>query len=228
MKESTKTAFAVVFVIGIAAAFWLILLGPKRDKASELGDQVTRIQSEVSTEQARAESSLAAKASYSRDYAQLVGLGKAVPTEAATPSLLVQIQGLSTASKTDFNGISGAGGEEGTPESPVPTEGATQLAPLGATPGPAGLLKMPYTFEFEGGFFDIANFIEGLDSLVTTTDAGLEADGRLDRRRLQLARPAKGPEEAASSQLTAASTSRPTSPRPVRVSTPAAPAKNRS
>jgi Tfp pilus assembly protein PilO len=179
MKESTKTALAVVAVLGIAIAFWLVLLAPKRDEASELGDQVTRVESEVSAEQARAESSLVAKRSYSSDYAQLVGLGKAVPAEAATPSLLVQVQGLSLASKTDFNGISGAGGEESAPVEAVATEPTEDLAPIGATPGPAGLLKMPYTLEFNGEFFDIAKFIEGVDSLVSTKEGKVRADGRL-------------------------------------------------
>jgi hypothetical protein len=34
--DSAKTALSVVFVIVIAAAFWVLLLSPKKDTADEL------------------------------------------------------------------------------------------------------------------------------------------------------------------------------------------------
>ncbi len=38
---------------------------------------------------------------------------------------------------------------------------------------------MPYALEFDGGFFAIADFIEGIDSLVETRDGTVDAKGRL-------------------------------------------------
>ncbi len=38
---------------------------------------------------------------------------------------------------------------------------------------------MPYTLAFRGDFFEIADFIEGLDSLVDTTNEEALVDGRL-------------------------------------------------
>ncbi len=180
MNEQTKTALAVVAVIALAGLFWLLLLAPKRDKASELSEQITRVRNEVSTEQARAESSLAARKNFTKNYSDLIVLGKAVPADAETPSLLVQLDGVSTHAKTEFLGITGgeAGGESA--EEPASPAGDTAaLQPIGATPGPAGLLAMQYQLQFEGGFFDIANFIQGIDSLVETDEGKIEADGRL-------------------------------------------------
>lgn len=182
LSQPTKTALAVVAVIVMAAAFWLLLLSPKRDKASELSEQVTSIQNEVSSEQARSEEGLAAKKKFPKDYAELVTLGKAVPAEASTPSLLVQLDGLSNRSRTDFQGISGGAGGTGsgeTTESPGVTEDTTALPPLGATPGPAGLLEMPYQLQSVGGFFDIADFLHAIDSQVKTVDGKVVANGRL-------------------------------------------------
>ena len=51
--------------------------------------------------------------------------------------------------------------------------------PLGATIGTAGLGVMPYTLTFEGDFFQLADFIHGLDSMVTTTNSNVAVDGRL-------------------------------------------------
>ena len=43
------------------------------------------------------------------------------------------------------------------------------MLPIGATVGTAGLPVMPYEMEFEGGFFEIADFFGAVDG-----------DGRLD------------------------------------------------
>ncbi len=175
MNQSAKTALAVVVVIALAGAFWVLLLSPKREKASELSEQTATLRAEVSTEEARANSSLAAKRQFPRYYRELVLLGKAVPAEAATPSLLVQLNGVSAHAATSFESIV-AGGEGGSDSANA--EGSTE-APLGSKVGPAGLTSMAYTLEFEGGFFGIAKFIHGLDSFVKTKKGVIDAEGRL-------------------------------------------------
>ena len=61
-----------------------------------------------------------------------------------------------------------------------PTEAAASLLPLGASIGPAGLGVMPYSLTFSGDFFQIANFIGGIDSLVHTgAKSNVAVDGRL-------------------------------------------------
>jgi hypothetical protein len=59
-----------------------------------------------------------------------------------------------------------------------PTEAAASLLPLGATVGTAGLGVMPYNLDFSGDFFQVADFIKGINSLVKTGDA-VAVDGRL-------------------------------------------------
>src|SRR5262249_16390170 len=59
------------------------------------------------------------------------------------------------------------------------TEVAASLIPLGAAVGSAGLAVMPYSLTFTGSFFKIADFIDGLDSLVKTTNEKVGVDGRL-------------------------------------------------
>ena len=65
---------------------------------------------------------------------------------------------------------------------PVPaTESSAAALPIGAVVGPAGLPTLPYTLKFTGGYFDIANFIGGVDDLVQPTASGVRVtpDGRL-------------------------------------------------
>ena len=61
----------------------------------------------------------------------------------------------------------------------TPTEAAASLLPIGATVGTAGLPVMPYELTFRGDFFQVADFIAGLDSMVRTKADGIGVDGRL-------------------------------------------------
>ena len=99
MKESSKTVLAVLCVVALALVFWLALLAPKRDKAGELSERSDALSAEVATEQAKASEAVAAKEEFPSLYRQLVLLGKAVPAEAATPSLLVQLNGVGARAK---------------------------------------------------------------------------------------------------------------------------------
>ncbi len=178
MTENTKIALAVVVMIALAGAFWLLLLSPKRDEANQLSEQITGLTAEVTSARQEAATALVAKKNFAADYRQLVELGAAVPAEAATPSLLIQLNGLSDRAKTSFQSIalgSVSGGAAGAESG----EGAAEL-PLGASAGPSGFAAMPYTLDFEGGFFDITKFINSIDGLVTTSNSGkVDAHGRL-------------------------------------------------
>jgi hypothetical protein len=62
---------------------------------------------------------------------------------------------------------------------PPPTEVAASKLPLGAAIGTAGLGVMPYKLTFAGDFFNIADFIKGLDNLVKTENEKVDVTGRL-------------------------------------------------
>jgi hypothetical protein len=76
-----------------------------------------------------------------------------------------------------------AGAESGSTPAPAAapaTEATAALLPIGASIGPAGLPVMKYTLVFTGDFFHLADFVEGLDDLVTTRQDGhLGVKGRL-------------------------------------------------
>jgi Tfp pilus assembly protein PilO len=77
---------------------------------------------------------------------------------------------------------SGTGAAASTTSTPAPaTEASAALQPLGAVVGSAGLPTLPYDLGLKGSFFDIANFIGGLDGLVTPNKAAtaVSPDGRL-------------------------------------------------
>ena len=53
------------------------------------------------------------------------------------------------------------------------------MLPIGASVGPAGLPVMPYDLSFTGGFFQIADFMQSLDSMVQMKKALVDVRGRL-------------------------------------------------
>ena len=186
-KNTNLTIGAMLAIAAFATFFWVVLLSPKRDEADKLQTQVARLESSLSQHRAEAEAAEAARRSFAGDYAHLVVLGKAVPGDSETASLLVQLNKIAAKAHVDFQSLTlqSAGGQSES-SAPVPTAGtvsateaAASLMPLGASVGPAGLAVMPYELTFEGSFFRIADFIEGLDNLVKTTNADVAVDGRL-------------------------------------------------
>jgi Tfp pilus assembly protein PilO len=190
VKAEKKLVVTVVAIVVLAGAFWMLLLSPKREEASKLGKQVEQLQASLAQHEAEVSNALAAKGEFPTNYSQLVVLGKAVPADSETPSLLVQLQHISEKAGVRFEEISLAseGGEAAAPAEGAsgssealvsPTEVAASTSPLGASVGPAGLSVMPYTLTFTGDFFHVAAFIRGLDNLVKTTNSNVSVDGRL-------------------------------------------------
>jgi Tfp pilus assembly protein PilO len=205
MKPGTKSSngaiVAMLAIVALAGAFWVLALSPKREEAKKLGAQVEEAKASLAKHRAEAAQALEARRKFPVDYQQLVVLGKAVPGGDETASLLVQLNQIADRAGVKFSDFklnpgsgggaaapapatpapAASGGGAGTPASnPVsPTEAAASLLPLGATIGSAGLAVMPYSLTFEGSFFKIADFIKGLDSLVKTQNSRVAVDGRL-------------------------------------------------
>lgn len=176
-SQTTRTIVGIAVVVALAVAFWALLLAPKREEASELTGQIASLTQEVTAERARVAAGLAARREFPRDYQELVVLGKAVPGDDETASLLVELNKLGNGAETRFRAIKQAGSSESATEASAGTGGF--LLPIGAAVGAAGLPAMPYELDFGGGFFDVADFIDGVDEQVRTVNGRVVADGRL-------------------------------------------------
>lgn len=192
MKAQTKKTtnlmvVSMILVAVLAAVFWFLLLSPKREEAQKLDGRINTLEFTLSQHRSEADAAAAARRAFPTLYQRLVVLGKAVPGGDETPSLLVQLSHLASVSEVSFqsltlNGESAEGEvteEASTGAFATPTEAEASLLPLGATVGPAGLAVMPYQLTFEGNFFQIAKFIEGLDKLVKTSNQNVAVNGRL-------------------------------------------------
>jgi Tfp pilus assembly protein PilO len=206
MRSSDRAIVIGVAVVGLAVALWFGVVKPKRDEVSKLDAEIATLSQDVAAAEALATEAELAQEGYDRNYHRLVVLGKAVPGEADSSSLLIETDGLAAQAGIEFRDLTlgeGAAAESdaaaaqttadppaegqidpgGTSEPATapapPTEAAAASLPIGATVGPGGLPVMPYDLNFRGDFFDIADFLAGLDSLVKVSAEGPGVDGRL-------------------------------------------------
>jgi len=210
MKSFDRTLMVGLTALALVAVFWFVVLAPKRNEASDLKDEVDRLEAAVADQQETIAFAEQARREFPGDYRRLVTLGKAVPEDADTSSFLAQLSGISRRAKVEFRAlelvdeaVTGAApapvppAEEGgsteeqpatdevpaeqTAPTPAPTatEAAAASLPIGATVGSAGLPVLPYKLEFQGGFFEIAGFMRGLDSLVGLKKQEVRSKGRL-------------------------------------------------
>jgi Tfp pilus assembly protein PilO len=176
----------MIVVAMLAAAFWFLLLSPRKEEAQKLDGRIHTLEFSLSQHRSEAQAAAAARRAFPREYQRLVVLGKAVPGGDETPSLLVQLSHLAAKAEVGFRDLTLSSGssegeatETGAGGFTSPTEAEAALLPLGASVGPAGLSVMPYELTFEGDFFQIAKFIEGLDRLVKTSNQNVVVNGRL-------------------------------------------------
>lgn len=190
MSRTNQIVIAMLVTVALAFGFWTLVLSPKREEASKLQGEVEEAKSSLAQHQQEVDVALEAKKGFAENYRQMVVLGKAVPRDDQTASLLVQLKEIADGAGVRFQEIELGGEGEGeaaptatppaNPAEPAPpTEVAASLLPLGATVGPAGLGVMPYTLKFTGDFSRISHFIKGLDAFVKTTNAGVDVNGRL-------------------------------------------------
>jgi Tfp pilus assembly protein PilO len=129
-----RKILAVVAVLALAGAYWLLLLSPLREKAADAAARADSEQQRLSTAQSQLTTLQHAKATYSADYATVVRLGKAIPTSVDTASLLIQLQDAADGTGIRFTGIE-AGERTAVVSSPPKSLGSAAAAEEGKKSG---------------------------------------------------------------------------------------------
>lgn len=140
MTTRDRTVVMVLALFAMVAAFWFLLLSPKRDAAVSLKGDVSAAQTELTTARAAAQSAVSAKATYAQDYKAVAALGKAVPADDDVPSLVFQLQSASVKSKISFDSIKLTGAAAPATAAPATATTGAQAGQLaaeskGTTPG---------------------------------------------------------------------------------------------
>lgn len=245
LSSRDRKLIIVVIPIVVLVAYWFLLLSPKREEAAKAGQALAKQEKARDAATAQASQLENAKSGFSTDYATMVRLGKAVPSNVDMPTLIVQLDSAARGTGIRFQKVA-AGDREGAAAAGAPNGGAGNAqgsggnaaaggapaqsksggsvetannakaagdkdaaaksgvdattsstgkkggVPVGgaagggaAAPGAAagscapGLECVPLDFEFQGSFFDLADFFHRLKRFVSVANDKVAVGGRL-------------------------------------------------
>ena len=140
-----------IFVVGLAG--WFLLIRPQGAKVGDLRRQSEDVQQKIS---AYRQQVAAARSAPKIEVADVYRLAKAMPIKTDMPDLLLELSQLARDTGIRFDSIS--------PQPPAPIGSYTVL---------------PISVTFNGNFYNLADFLYRLRTLVTVHGGRLDATGRL-------------------------------------------------
>jgi type IV pilus assembly protein PilOP len=149
-KVTIAAALAVALVSLLA---YVVVVSPKRSRASELDGEIATAHAELGRLQAE-RARVAAQPKV--PLGDLKRLRKAMPSETNMPGLMRQIAHVARRTGISFDSI--------TPSEPVPL---------------SGYQKVPLSLVFQGNFFELKRFLFRVRSLVRMGNERLRVEGRL-------------------------------------------------
>ena len=206
MSSRTRTVVGVLALGALIGGFWYLLLAPKRADVSAVDDQIAQAEKRRDAARASAAQAEQARSRYLRDYATVARLGKAVPADDDVASLLYQLETIARANGIDFRSVKLTGAASATPAAaPAKTAAAdepgqesekepeeqgddTAAAPAapvvaqpppGAVVGPAGLLTVPFSFQFDGDYLKLQRLLKTINGLADNEGRRITVQGRL-------------------------------------------------
>jgi hypothetical protein len=173
----------------LIAAYWFLLLTPKREEATAASAKLTQEQDRLEAARSAASSAGDAEDGFEASYATIVRLGKAIPPTVDMPSLLVQLEAAAEGTGIRFNTISAGERTAATPAAPAetaPAEGgdtaATPAAEAGGAPAqtaPGGAVESANNAQQTSDQQSAAAEQSGVDATTSTSarDGGLPVGG---------------------------------------------------
>ncbi len=178
-----RALIGVVAALAVVAAYWFLLLSPKREEAAALAAKVEQTQASVAQAEATLASYREAQAAYKRLSATVARLGKGVPSDDDVRSLVVQLESAATSSEVDFRSINvGAGASAAAAATGAAAEAVTPAGPPGSTPvGSSGFSAMTFNLQFKGSYLRLAELFARLERFVKLHRDRIDVSGRLLR-----------------------------------------------
>jgi Tfp pilus assembly protein PilO len=178
VSRTYRTVLVLIVAAVAVGGYWKFALAPKRQEATALEQKVIEAQAQLGQQRATIATYQDAKEQYQANRAAVVRLGKAVPADDDTRSLVVQLDAAAKRSGIDFDNVdisSGTGAAATTPATAATTA---------VTPGAVNLgsfSAMPFNFSFTGRYDSLRNFISRLERFVTVDGDKISVNGRLLR-----------------------------------------------
>jgi Tfp pilus assembly protein PilO len=143
--------FAGVLLIFTLVAYF-ILIRPKRAEAGRLGEQIAKLETDISAAKLAARPN---EADSKLNVADLFELAKAMPDRDDMPGIILELNATAAAAGVKFKAIA--------PQSTVVQEGYRVI---------------PISLTFEGNYYDLTDFLFRMRNLVSVDEGKLSASGR--------------------------------------------------
>ncbi len=153
LSQNAQLGLIVAGVLVFGLAVWFLLVHPQSGKVSSLKRQSQDVQEKID---AYHQQVAAARSAPKIEVADVYRLAKAMPTKTDMPDLVLELSQLARDTGISFDSIS---------PQPVAAVGSYSVLPVSVT--------------FNGNFYNLADFLYRLRSLVTVHAGRLDATGRL-------------------------------------------------
>jgi Tfp pilus assembly protein PilO len=179
---TVKKLLPVLALVAAAAAYWFLLLAPKRQEVADLGAKISKAEGQLQAFESTVATYEAARKSYNANYTRLTSLGKAVPSDDDLRSLIVQLDATVAERDVEFETLE-ASGDGGTSSggSDKPAAGGATTPPGTVAFGSAGMAAMPLQFTLTGKYEDLSAALGDLEKFVKVRGRRFDVRGRLLR-----------------------------------------------
>jgi hypothetical protein len=129
MRGNDRVILLVVPILALAAAFWFLLISPKRDEAGQLQDDIDASTAALDAAQAQIATAEDARSAFPDNYGELVQLGRAVPEDDDQSTLVYDMAEMGDENRLDFRAFvvtPGTGEPVTAPAEPAPTATAAE------------------------------------------------------------------------------------------------------
>jgi type IV pilus assembly protein PilO len=153
LNQNALIGIIVVGVLVFGLAAWFVVVHPQSGKVADLKREAQDVQEKID---AYHQQVTAARSAPKIEVADVYRLAKAMPTKTDMPDLVLELSQLARDTGISFDSIS---------PQPVAAVGSYSVLPISVT--------------FNGNFYNLADFLYRLRSLVTVHAGRLDATGRL-------------------------------------------------
>jgi Tfp pilus assembly protein PilO len=124
LSSRDKKILIVLVPLMVLAAYWFLLLSPKREEASTAATALTEQQERLDAARTASKAAEGAQQNFEVSYAQVVHLGKAIPSSVDMPSLLVQLDAAAAGTGIHFTNITAGERVTAATLAPAPSTGS--------------------------------------------------------------------------------------------------------
>jgi Tfp pilus assembly protein PilO len=174
LRKRDRIVLAVVAVVALLGAFYMLALKPQRQKASALESQIATQHHALETAQQSYTAGRAAQAALKTDGREWAALKLAVPEQSNIPALLRTLQKSADSEHVAMQSLTLSGASDASSAS-----SATATTPPPATGTTAAATPVPIQLTFNGGYVALNKLVRKLTGLVAISGGNVHATGPL-------------------------------------------------